>query len=186
MPTVITHAISAAALTTAFPVRAVPRRLILLGAACSMAPDIDVFGFRFGIHYGDLWGHRGLTHSLTFAACLSIVAWLTALPAVAGFVNRALLWLYLFVATALHGFLDAFTNGGLGVAFLSPFDTTRYFFSLRPIEVSPIGAHFFSARGLSVLRSEFVWVWVPCIAFALLAFGIRRLFTSQISHVRTV
>jgi len=71
MPTVITHAVSAAALTTAFPNRSVPRRLIILGGICAMAPDLDVFGFRFGIRYEDLWGHRGLTHSLMFAFCLS-------------------------------------------------------------------------------------------------------------------
>ena len=36
-----------------------------------MIPDIDVIGFRFGIHYGDFWGHRGFTHSLVFAALLA-------------------------------------------------------------------------------------------------------------------
>src|SRR5438876_3671987 len=34
---------------------------------------------------------------------------------------------------------------------------------------------FFSERGLSVLQSEFVWVWLPSIVFAILAFAIRRL-----------
>ena len=61
MPTIMTHAVSAAALTSAFPARCVPRRLIVLGAICAMVPDVDVFGFRFGIFYGALWGHRGLT-----------------------------------------------------------------------------------------------------------------------------
>src|SRR5437016_8948293 len=88
-------------------------------------------------------------------------------------------WLYLFLASASHGVLDAFTNGGLGVAFFSPFDATRYFFPCHPIEVSPIGAAFFSERGLSVLQSEFVWVWLPSIVFAILAFAIRRLFESS-------
>ena len=88
-----------------------------------------------------------------------------------------LLWLYLFLASASHGVLDAFTNGGLGIAFLSPFDTTRYFFSFHPIEVSPTGVHFFSERGLSALESEFIWVWVPSIVFAILAVVVRWLFT---------
>ena len=176
MPTVVTHAMSAAALTSAFPASSVPRRLIILGAICAMTPDVDVFGFRFGIPYGALWGHRGLTHSLAFAFCLSILAWFVAMPYVVGFVHRAVLWLYLFLASASHGVLDAFTNGGLGVAFFSPFDATRYFFPCHPIEVSPIGAAFFSERGLSVLQSEFVWVWLPSIVFAILAFAIRRLF----------
>jgi len=30
-----------------------------------------VIGVRFGIHYGDFWGHRGFTHSLVFAALLA-------------------------------------------------------------------------------------------------------------------
>jgi len=38
---------------------------------CSVIPDLDAIGFRFGIHYGDFWGHRGFTHSLIFAALLA-------------------------------------------------------------------------------------------------------------------
>ncbi|MHC4444672.1 MAG: hypothetical protein ACYTF1_17650 [Planctomycetota bacterium] len=41
--------------------------------------------------------------------------------------------------TASHGLLYALTDGGLGIALLSPFDTTRYFFGWIPIQVSPIG-----------------------------------------------
>ncbi len=37
----------------------------------SVLPDIDVIGFKLGVHYGDLWGHRGLTHSLLFAAVIA-------------------------------------------------------------------------------------------------------------------
>src|ERR1044071_4209848 len=169
MPTIMTHAVSAAALTSAFPVRCVPRRLIILGAICAMTPDVDVYGFRFGIPYGALWGHRGLTHSLIFALGLSVLAWSAGVPYVAGFARRAVLWLYLLLVSVSHGVLDAFTNGGLGIAFFSPFDTTRYFFPFRPIEVSPIGVRFFSERGLSVLQSELLWVWVPFIVFAVLA-----------------
>jgi inner membrane protein len=51
--------------------------------------------------------------------------------------------------------LDAMTNGGLGVAFFAPFDTTRYFFPWRPITVSPIGVgSFFTHRGALVVLSE--------------------------------
>jgi inner membrane protein len=39
------------------------------------------------------------------------------------------------VATASHGILDAFTNGGLGVAFFAPFDKTRYFFPVTPMKL---------------------------------------------------
>jgi inner membrane protein len=75
--------------------------------------------------------------------------------------------LLLFLITASHGVLDAMTNGGLGVAFFSPFDPTRYFFSWRPIAVSPIGAgRFLSARGMYVLWTELVWLWGPILLLA--------------------
>ena len=129
-----------------------------------MFPDIDVVGFRFGIHYGDFWGHRGFTHSLAFAALLAGTLLVLAFPTGVPSLSRLSLWLYLFLATASHGFLDAMTDGGLGVAFFSPFDNKRYFFPWTPIRVSPIGiSRFFSNRGLAVLRSELLWVWVPAL-----------------------
>ena len=71
-------------------------------------------------------------------------------------------WAFFFLATASHGFLDAMTDGGLGVAFFSPFDDTRYFLPLTPIRVSPIGiSRFFTARGFAVIRSELLWIWLP-------------------------
>ena len=179
MPTVVSHAVAAVALIAAFPTRAVPRRLALLGAACSMAPDIDVLGFRFGVHYADLLGHRGLSHSLCFAVAFASLAYLATLSSLAPPIRRGLVWLYLFLATASHGLLDAMTDGGLGVAFFSPFDRTRYFFAFTPIAVSPLGAGFFSARGLSVLLSEFRWVWLPSLVFATLAFSVRKLLAQR-------
>ena len=68
---------------------------------------------------------------------------------------------YFAAVTASHGILDALTDGGLGIAFFSPFDTHRYFFPWRPIQVSPIGPGFFSARGVRVLASELRWIWIP-------------------------
>jgi inner membrane protein len=61
-----------------------------------------------------------------------------------------------------HGLLDAFTDGGLGIAFFAPFDSTRYFFPWRPIAVSPIGiSEFFSLGGLRVLLIEGIWIGIP-------------------------
>ena len=45
MPTPITHAVFAAALVAAFPEKAVPRHMAIIGAVCSMVPDLDVLGF---------------------------------------------------------------------------------------------------------------------------------------------
>ena len=67
-----------------------------------------------------------------------------------------------FLVTVSHGILDAMTDGGLGVAFFSPFDTTRYFFLWRPIRVSPIGVgRIFSAQGAAIMASEMEYVWLP-------------------------
>jgi inner membrane protein len=85
------------------------------------------------------------------------------------------LFLYFFLCTASHGVLDAMTDGGLGVAFFSPFDTTRYFFSARPVLVSPIGiSEFFSEYGARVLANEAVWIWLPSLALFLLLRAIQR------------
>ena len=90
------------------------------------------------------------------------------------------LFLYFFFCTASHGLLDAMTNGGLGVAFFSPFDTTRYFFPVRPILVSPIGvSEFFSEYGVRILVSEAIWIWLPsCVAFLVLRV-VQRLWSSK-------
>jgi inner membrane protein len=85
--------------------------------------------------------------------------------------GRLGLWAYFFLATASHGLLDAMTDGGLGVAFFSPFNNTRYFLPWRPILVSPIGVtRFFSSRGLEVVQSELLWIWFPT---ALLVLSVR-------------
>ncbi|WP_035567447.1 metal-dependent hydrolase [Hymenobacter sp. IS2118] len=134
-------------------------------AACAALPDVDALGYKLGVPYESLWGHRGLTHSLLAAALVAAVGVLWSRLARAGQRPAAArLGLLLFLATASHGVLDAMTTGGLGVAFFSPWDLERYFFGLRPIKVSPIGIKaFFSGRGLRVLASEAVWVGLPCL-----------------------
>ena len=85
------------------------------------------------------------------------------------------MWAYFFIITASNGLLDAMTNGGLGVAFFSPFDTTRYFFPWRPLVVSPVNpVYFFSNWGISVLRNEAVWIWLPCLALVIATLKRRR------------
>ena len=164
------HAVAALGLGTCFYRPGVPKRVWIAGAFCSVLPDIDVVGFHFGIPYGDFWGHRGFTHSLLFAAILA--TFVAILGFRRGSPGTSLLWIwtYLLLATASHGLLDAMTDGGLGVAFFSPFNNERYFFLWRPIRVSPIGVgRFFSDRGLEVLHSELLWIWLPSALSAALA-----------------
>ena len=116
-------------------------------------------------------GHRGITHSLAFAAALAalVVAMLRGRGG-----SRLGAWVLLFAATASHGVLDAMTDGGLGIAFLAPFDDGRYFLPWRPIPVSPIGvSRFFGARGAMVMRAEIVLIWLPALVVALGALAWR-------------
>src|SRR5688572_30571391 len=100
-----------------------PARFWLLSALCPVLPDADVIGFRFGIEYEDMLGHRGLSHSFAFAVVLGLLAAKLAFPAIrAG--TRAWWgwWAYFSAITASHTLLDAMTSGGLGVAFFAPFE----------------------------------------------------------------
>ena len=134
-----------------------------------------MIGFRFGIRYGDFWGHRGFTRSLVFAALLAGAVAAVVFRRGASKIGKFPLFAYLFLATASHGVLDAMTNGGLGVAFFSPFDNRRYFLPWRPILVSPIAVtRFFSPRGYAILRNELVWIWLPAILFAALVLTLAR------------
>jgi inner membrane protein len=174
MPTVMSHALAAAALATAFPESSVPRRVVIAGVICSMLPDVDALGVCFGLPRGDLLGHRGVTHSLLFAAGLALAALLALLSRARPIRNRFGAWSYLFLAAASHGILDAMTNrAGLGIPFFWPFDSTRHFFSFAPIAMSPLGTDFFSQRGLAVLLNEFQWVWIPSLLFAVVMLSCR-------------
>jgi inner membrane protein len=158
MPTLFTH--PAVALTRSW-FGDIPRRAVIAAVVGSVLPDIDVAAFAFGIPYASLYGHRGITHSLLFALVYSLLASLLLR-------TRPHAFLFIFLCTVSHTLLDALTNGGLGVALLAPFSNERFFFPWTPIQVSPIGARFFSARGLGVLVSEAGWVWGPCVALGLL------------------
>ena len=163
MPTVISHGIVAVTIGKLFTSERMPAQFWVLSVVCAMLPDIDVVGFSLGIRYGDMLGHRGLTHSLAFALLAGCVAaWITLREAPQQRASWPVFIAYFFCVTASHGLLDALTNGGLGIAFFAPFSNHRYFFPWRPIEVSPLGLDsFLSARGPAVLWSEIKWIWIP-------------------------
>lgn len=156
MATVLSHPALPLALSALFPKEAISGKTMLLGMACSVVPDLDVIGFAFGIRYGSFCGHRGFSHSLVFAALLAGgLTWLGG--------GGAAVFAFLFLSTLSHPLVDACTDGGCGIAFLSPFANRRFFFPWRPLKVPPIGIRpFFSRRGFEVLRSELKWIWLPC------------------------
>lgn len=174
MPTILTHPVVPLAIAMGLGRKAVPKNLIAAGIVASVLPDLDVLAFHAGIPYAAEFGHRGFSHSLLFALCLAALG-----AAFAPFLQsgRWRAFWFVFLAAASHGILDAFTNGGLGIAFLWPISDARFFAPLRPIEVSPLGlSRFLSARGLDVLWSEFLWIWLPCLgatALALAVYGRR-------------
>ncbi len=135
--------------------------------ACSALPDLDVALHAYGVNYGDPWGHRGMTHSLAFAALLSLIVVPRIFRKHARRFSRRwwALITFFFLITASHGFLDAFTDGGRGVAFFAPFDNTRYFMPWHPLHVSPLGIHgVFTPYFAHVMLSELLWVWLPTLA----------------------
>jgi len=119
LASVFSHAVVALGIGACFYRPGTPKRVWVIGALCSAIPDLDVIGFRFGVHYSDFWGHRGFTHSLVFAALLATAALAIGFWRKPAGLGRFLLWIYFFLATASHGLLDAMTDGGLGVAFPS-------------------------------------------------------------------
>jgi len=155
----------------------IPKSLIFLGMVLSILPDIDVIAFKFGIAYSSQWGHRGFTHSIVFCAIFS--AFLMPLSSYFK-TSKCVVFGFSFISLFSHAILDAFTNGGLGVALLWPFEHARYFAPVAPIEVSPIGIrNFFTARGLEVIKSELFYIWLPCLSLGLLARFTSKRFISK-------
>ena len=146
-------------------------KLVVLALISSFVPDADVIAFQFDIPYEHLFGHRGITHSIFFALLWS------GLLTVLFFRKKPWLPLIiLFLATMSHSVLDACTTGGLGVAFFAPFDETRYFLPWRVIKVSPIGVgEFFTQKGWAVIKSELLWVALPCVVLL----GLNRLLLKR-------
>ncbi len=172
MPTILTHPAVPLALGLGLGKCVISRSLLFLGVAVAVAPDLDVLAFRLNITYAAQFGHRGFTHSLLFAALLALLGALALRFVRPEPFLRA--FGFLFACAASHGILDAFTNGGLGIALLWPFSEARFFAPVQVIEVAPLNPRrFLSARVLEVLLSELLWVWLPC-TLAGLGMWLRR------------
>ncbi len=142
---------------------ALPLGVAMVGlSALSLLPDEDFIAFRLGIPYAHPLGHRGMTHSLVFAVLVGLLVALALRLRGRPALGDALL---ATVVVASHGVLDAFTTGGLGIEFLWPFDTRRFFAPLRFIPVAPLGARMLGERGLRVLVTEAV-LFLPAWAYA--------------------
>jgi len=176
MASVLAHGLVAVTAGRYFPRYAAVARFWWLAVLCAILPDIDALWHWAGVPYSSMWGHRGITHSLPFALLAGMLVTRFGFPSLTVF--RANWWrlvLFFSLVTASHGLLDAMTNGGLGVAFFAPFDAGRHFLPWRPIAVSPIGIRaFFSEWGWRVVKSELIWVGIPCALLLLVAWRRRR------------
>lgn len=169
MPTIFSHAAVGFIAAKGTAEATGPNTKVLITSIVFAAlPDVD--GVLFGtIPYNHPFGHRGFTHSLVFALLTGLLGatvfskagWAPA----NSFVSLAVLF---SVVTASHGFFDAMTDGGLGVAFFAPFNNIRYFFPWRPIAVAPMSIKgLINARGLRVLSLETELFWMFAIGAAI-------------------
>jgi inner membrane protein len=171
MPTIVTHAAIPLAIGVVLGSKRISRRLLLAGMVASMVPDMDVIAFKLGIEYAHQLGHRGASHSIAFALALGALAallapWLQA--------KRWVTWVFVSIACVSHPLLDMLTTGGLGAALWWPFSDQRLFFPARFIRVSPLTLErFLGPAGLTVIKSEILWVWLPCLALMLAAYALR-------------
>lgn len=181
MPTAFTHAFSGAAISLLAPRQFRGPKLTLSLAAIAALPDLDVIAFRFGIPYAHPLGHRGFSHSLTFAVLLALF-----LPPLlyrqASLLSSAGLGLFcvFLAAVASHGLFDAFTDAGLGVGFFVPFSSDRFFFPWRPLLTSPLSIQtFFQGHAIPIVKNELLWVWTPVSLLTVAALAIRRLLAAE-------
>ena len=175
MASIISHAAAGAAIGISFRPDGAPVRYWPLAIVTALLPDLDSFLYYFRVSDSYSLGHRGFFHSPFFGLIVCFILMLVFFRDEALFSGRWFRFFALFFVVWLsHGFLDALTNGGRGVAFFSPFSSGRYFLPWRPIQVSPISIRsFFSSRGWFVLKSELVWIWLPGLGLVFLSRIIR-------------
>jgi inner membrane protein len=163
VPTLFGHAAVGLTLARLMPTYQRSPKVYALAAGCAMLPDIDMLARVLGLTHQWLQ-HRGITHSLAFALLAGLVVSLLAFG-IQWRYRFAQWWTYVLLfaaATASHGLLDACTNGGNAIALFAPFTWATYFAPWRPLEVSAFWLDIFSARGITVMRSELLWLALPC------------------------
>jgi inner membrane protein len=182
--TIYTHGVFGLGLGRVFTGRRMPPLFWALAFLLPVVPDFDAFGT---MPYGHPLGHRGFTHSLAFALGLGLVA--------AGLTYRYFrmrfwpLWGFFFAATASHGILDAFTNGGYGIPLFWPLSDAR-FGPWGPIQVADFGFEVPDWRRSRTVRTELLYVWLPTAVLVVLVttgryLGFRRRGGAGVSPARS-
>jgi inner membrane protein len=174
------HTAIALALGVALQPPRPPRRYWLLGAVCSIVPDLDLIGRLFPNREVEalLGGHRGLTHSAPFAVLLGLLITLVAFRGPPWTAYRRQLWRYFTAATLSHGLVDCLTTYGPGVALLAPLSWIRWKAPWQPLGRGACrGPLDCLVQGLS---GELLWLGLPAVLLAAIIVLWRR------SHDRSV
>lgn len=174
MAAVVSHALAATAIAAALrPEPKPPARYWVAAIAIAVVPDFDIVFVWMGARYRGMFGHRGITHSIAFAAIaagLLVLSLFRASPRA----RRMRIAGVLFVSGLSHGILDASMASGAGVAFLAPFSAVRYHSPFRPIRVTPAtGDPWLDPGGIRVTDSEILWIWLPSLIVMFMAWRMR-------------
>jgi inner membrane protein len=159
MATMYSHAIVGVGMARLYTGRPMPWAYWGLAAVLPLIPDVDVFSMAA---YGSSLGHRGVSHSLVFAAVVGLAA------ATATFRTFRVPWWSLavlfFTIVASHGVLDALTRGGEGIPLFWPLPG-RYG-DYGPLPLSDIAFDLPNPWRSRAIRMEMLWVWLPTIVVA--------------------
>jgi inner membrane protein len=140
--------------------RRVWRRLALYGAL-GVAPDLDVIPALLHHPWLVPLGHRGATHSITFAVLLGLAVALVAPGA-----SRLRTAIAATLTVASHGLVDPLNMSSVGTAYFWPFSSERFSWGVKFIPETPVGWGAFHGAGLVNLLCE-ILIFSPFVAYAL-------------------
>jgi inner membrane protein len=144
-------------------------RAMAMFSGLAVLPDVDVLGTFAGIPFEHAWGHRGATHSLSFALLVGLIAWAVSRRWDLGFSPRRTT-IAVTLAVASHGLLDTMTDGSLAVALLWPFSDERFLSPWRPLRLGPAGIPLLDRFGYKATVNE----WPLVVALSLYSLRPRR------------
>lgn len=133
MPTPISHFAVGFAVAAWAQQDVSTRRVRVAAAVCAALPDIDVLGSPLHVSQTSLFGHRAITHSVTFALIAAVAVTHVLFRGDEWAQRRRRIGLILVLALLSHACLDALSTYSVGVEFLAPFSQERFRFAWTPL-----------------------------------------------------
>lgn len=140
-----------------------PRLAICGFALLGLIPDLDLLGGLLGVSPDGPLGHRGVTHSLAFAAAIALLAALIARR------RRAApgpIALWTFLAVGSHGVLDMLSRFGHGPMIFWPFSTETWAFAWKPVPGATSAGEYLSLHAIPTFMVEAA-LFSPFLLYAL-------------------